>query len=238
MINKMECWECGKEIEVEVEEYYNPSNLKVYDKEWNARKNLHKREYCTECKKEVSETKKEEIREYTILKSKLMIQRAIKLMEIQNIDVYEYQEAIEAVSETFLEDMTKFRSSEEIVATIILVQSGFKLKTNYKIGRYTADIYIPSLTCIVEIDGYMHRNEEVKLKDGNKDIYIRNLLGSEWEIIRIPTKFIDEKAEEIVSAIIELKSKMMELRETNRGFLPYGYSETQNAVYNKILKKK
>lgn len=235
-IKKVKCWECGNDIEVSTENYNNPYHLKTYDKEWNARKNIYKREYCNECR--LMHDKK--IREYKKMHqeigAKLMIERAIRIMEKQNIDLYEYKDAVHAIEKSYMENLERFRSAEEIVATIILIQHETKVKNNFKIGRYTADIYIQSLTCIVEIDGFMHGNEEVKLKDGNKDIYIRQLLGREWEVVRIPTKYIHEKAENLISAIIELKSKMMLLRQENNGLLPYNFSKSMDAVYRKILK--
>jgi very-short-patch-repair endonuclease len=238
MIKKVKCWGCEKEIEIQVEEYYNPHNLKVYDKEWNNRKNLNKREYCKECQQKHSATIKKHREEYSKLSARLMIERAIKIIERQNIDVYEYREAIDVVEESFIENLERFRSAEEIVATIILIQHEIGVKNNFKIGKYIADIYIQSLTCIIEIDGYMHDRENIKEKDGSKDIYIRSLLGNQWEVIRIPTKYINENVENLVSAIIELKSNMMKLREDNGGLLPYGYSRTLNKSYDKILKTK
>ena len=82
----------------------------------------------------------------------------------------------------------------------------------------------------------MHSSEKAKTRDGDKDLYIRQLLGKEWEVIRIPTKYIHEKAENLISAIIEIKSKMKELREENYGLLPYNFSKTMDATYRKILK--
>ena len=236
MMKTVKCWNCNKKINVSVEEYYNPYNLKTYDKDWKNRKNLHKREYCNECRKDHEKELRSYRQEYARLNSVLMVERAIRIMERQNIDIYEYKEAIEAVTEGFNENPERFRSAEEIVATIVLIQQSIKVKNNFKIGRYTADIYIQSLTSVVEIDGYMHEKASVKEKDGNKDIYIRSLLGSEWEVIRIPTKYIHVKAENLLSAIIELKAKMMEAREEGLGLLPYNFSKTMNAVYDKILK--
>jgi very-short-patch-repair endonuclease len=238
MIKKMKCWDCGKDIEVVVAEYHNPHNLNVYDKEWNNRKNLNRREFCTECKRKHNSNLKEIQREHLKLGAQLKTERAIRIIEQQNMDAYEYREAIEAVSECYMENPERFRSSEEVVATIVLIHHEIKVKNNYKVGQYIADIYVPSLTCIVEIDGYMHNSKEAALKDGNKDNYIRRLLGSEWEVVRIPTKFINENAENLVSAIIELKANMMKLREENGGYLPYNFSKTQNAVYDKVLKRK
>lgn len=235
---RVKCWNCNKDMNVSVDEYYNPYKLKVYDKEWNARKNINKREFCTECQQEHDETIKKYKEEHRKLSAKLMIERAIRIMERQNIDMYEYCEAVKAIEESFMENLERFRSAEEIVATIILIQHEIRVKNNFKIGKYIADIYIQSLACVVEIDGYMHDKESIKEKDGNKDIYIRHLLGNQWEVIRIPTKYINENAENLISAIIELKSNMMELRKANEGLLPYGYSKTLNKSYDKILKSK
>lgn len=236
MIKKISCWECGKEVEVEKEEYNNPFHLKTYDKEWKSKTNKNKREFCKECKETILEEKKSRYGTYLKLKAEFMVDRAIMLMERQNINVYEYKQSIDAIAERFKEDIAMFRSSDEIVAATILIQHGIPIKTNYKIGSYTADIFVSSLSCIIEVDGYYHENDKAKFKDGTKDLYIRHLLGKEWEVVRIPTKYIEKNAENLISAIIELKSKMMQIREQNGGFLPYDFSKTMNAVYNKLLK--
>lgn len=233
---KSKCWNCNKDIKVQVEEYYNPYKLTVYDKEWNSRKNINKREFCNECKRDHDKRLREIRQKSKELEAELRMERAIRIMERQNIHLYEYRDAIKLVSSAYNNELERFRSAEEIVATIILIQHGIAVKNNFKIGKYKADIYIQSLTCIVEIDGFLHNNEKAKLKDGNKDIYIRSALGREWEIVRIPTKYIETKAENLISAIIEVKSTMMELREENCGFLPYDFSESMNAVYRRILK--
>lgn len=236
MTKQVKCWGCGKEIEVKQDVYYNPHKLITYDREWRNRKNINKREFCNECKQLHESVLRERREIYAKAGAKLMVERAIRIMERQNIDVYEYKEAIQAVEEGFNKNLERFRSAEEIVATAILIQHEIRVKNNFKIGKYTADIYIQSLTCVVEIDGFMHNSEKAKARDGDKDIYIRHLLGNEWEIIRIPTKYIHEKAENLISAIIEIKSKMRELREENCGLLPYNFSKTMDATYRKILK--
>lgn len=236
-MNKIvECWSCGKKIKIKQDEYYNPYKLVTYDREWKARKNINKREFCNECNQLHKKGLRENKKVYAEIGAKLMIERAIRIMERQNINAYEYKDAIQAIEESFNENLERYRSAEEIVATIILIQHEVRVKNNFKIGKYAADIYIQSLACIVEIDGYMHSSEKAKTRDGDKDLYIRQLLGKEWEVIRIPTKYIHEKAENLISAIIEIKSKMKELREENYGLLPYNFSKTMDATYRKILK--
>ena len=144
MIKHSKCWKCGADIKITVKEYNNPYKLITYDKQMNTKKNMHKREYCKSCKAETEAQRKIENEQYIALKTKAMIERAIILMEQQNIDVYEYKEAINAVSEKFTKDSKKFRSADEIVTAIILIQHKIPIKANYKIGIYTADIFILS----------------------------------------------------------------------------------------------
>ena len=166
-----------------------------------------------------------------------MVERAIKSMEHQGIKIYDYKEAIESVSEFFMEDTTRFRSSEEVIAAIILIQNRVKINVNHKIDRYTVDIMAPDLKCIIEIDGYMHNaNEEMRILDGGRDVNLRRILGSEWETIRIPTKYINENAELLLRAVLEMKSQMQKLRESNSGIIPDGFSRRYNSLYKKVKK--
>lgn len=228
MIVKCNCWKCNKEIEVE--KNHDPFYT------WNSPiphepKNKYKREYCAKCLADVDSENIEMREKYLYYKAKMMIERAITIMEHQNIDVYKYKEAIEAVEEKFLHDTNKFKSSEEIIAAIIFIQNRIKIKVNYPLGKYTADIVVPSLKCIVEIDGYFHNNEEVYAKDGRRDIELRSALGEEWETIRIPTKFLEKNAEKIVDAVKEMKVEIQKIRKRNQGILPEWFAKRYKAYY-------
>lgn len=212
---KKTCWICKEEIETG---------------------STNKREYCSNCRKVAKLQFDSDKKAYDKLKAKMMIERSLQIMEKQGIDVYEYLEEINHVSKTLMEDYTKFRSAEEMVACVILIANNIKVTPNYKIGSYIVDFFIPTLTCIVEIDGYTHESEKKKLEDGGRDDFFRTMLGQEWETIRIPTKFINKNAEQLISAILELKASRISSRKSYGGFLPYGYSKTQDAVYRKLLK--
>ena len=228
----LKCWECQKEIEAarDVEPYFSWRTGQYYDAKFK-----YRRVYCAECDERVKKQYKSEHEMYISLKSKFMLERAINIIEEQNIDVYEYEEAIKAVSEKLLANPQKFKSAEEVVSAIVLISNRIHIKVNHKVGKYIADILIPSLSCVVEIDGYTHNSEKVSAADGKRDVDMRNMLGREWETVRIPTRFIHQNALKLPDAIIGLKKAMQEQRAKNNGILPDAFAKRFRAHYKKIL---
>ena len=213
----VKCWSCGKESDA--------------PREW---KYSYKREYCPECRKKHDEEYSHTVKQYVCLKSKIMVERAIKSLERQNINIYDYREAIDAVKEYSSEKPDKFMSSQEIIAAIILIDNEIAIKPQYKIKNYQVDFAIPSLKIILEIDGYMHNYSQ--LKDSKRDIDLRMVLGKEWEVVRIPTKYIDENAEMLVEAMKAVKAEKQKIRAQYSGTIPEWYSKQAKASYKKIFK--
>lgn len=177
----MKCWVCGKEIS------YSDSNV---------------RQCCKECADKRTAELKHDKELYTILKKKVMFERAMDLMEKQGCKMGQYRSATIVVQKYLYANPDKFDSADEIVAAVVLIKNGLQIKTQVKIGKYQVDILIPSLKVVLEIDGIMHK---LKLCESERDRYIESELGPEWDVIRIGTHHIEQKADKLVDAIHALK---------------------------------
>jgi very-short-patch-repair endonuclease len=238
----VDCWICGKDVDYDYESNFKNAKVdkQVFytpDEQEEILDNTGQcaRTYCADCGTTVQEEYQADLAEYIRLKSKLMVNRAITNLERQILDIYDYQAAIEVVSEFGANNPEKFMSSQEVIAAIILVHNEIKATVQYKILNYQVDFYLPTLKVVLEIDGFMHDYSEVK--DSRRDINIRDELGADWEVIRIPTKYIDENAKVLPEAIIETKKYKQKLRRQNHGVIPDWYSKREQKNYKRILGK-
>jgi len=240
---EVKCWECGKQFERDLKSEWETLNLTkiMKAKEYEAPKPVPekpwKRLYCAECEKEQREFVAETKRIYIKTKTLVTYERAIKMLERQGIDIYSYEEAIKKVEEYALLNPEKFDSSHEMIAAVVLIKNGVSVNPQYKIDKYRVDFYIPQYKCILEIDGALHKHQ--LLYDSNRDIKIRQLLGAEWEVVRVPTKHLEENASALVTAIKQLKRKKQEVRNANGGIIPSYYSKrdkAKSAEAERILK--
>lgn len=211
------CWECGKEgankFDLKKAEY-------LYGEFWEYVP-VSQRCYCDECFTRVVEERKADRDNYVRLKKKLMFERAVRLLERQDVDLYEYKEALEVVRKYSSENLNMFDSADEMVAAAVLIKNGKKIKTQHKVGAYRVDFYIPSMKIVLEIDGDRHKYS--KKRDSERDIKIRQELGQDVEIIRIDTKYIEANAKMLVEAIKTLREERQKLRSKNFGYLPEWY---------------
>ncbi len=158
--------------------------------------------YCDSCFRKVMEQRRKDHAEYVRLKKKLMFERAVCILERQDLCIYDYKEAINAVREFAEEHPDKFDSAYEMIAAIILVDNEIECKPQYKVGDYQCDFCIPAWKVILEIDGDRHRHR--KEYDSDRDKAIVAMLGEEWQIVRIKTEYLDMKADLLVEAIKEV----------------------------------
>lgn len=198
----MDCWICGKPA---------TKTRPVFDGFCYTTPELsrHRRCYCDKCYKKVEREEVEERKLYVKLKKKEMFRKAVRLLEGQDTDMYEYREAIEVVGEFIESNVDKFDSSYEVLTAIILVQNRIYAKTQYKVGPYQVDFLLPDQMVVLEIDGERHKHK--KSYDSVRDKFIKKKLGPHWEIVRIPTEHLDKDAKKIPIAI----DKVLEYRETN-----------------------
>ncbi|MBQ1293903.1 MAG: DUF559 domain-containing protein [Clostridiales bacterium] len=198
----MKCWVCGKSA---------TQTRPIFDgRSWMTPDLTEfRRCYCKDCFNKTISTESKERKEYIKLKKHEMFRKAVKLLEEQNTNMYEFKEAIEVVQDFVEDNVDKFDSSYEVLTAIILVQNRIYSKMQYKVGKYQVDFLLPDLLVVLEIDGERHKHK--KDYDTVRDRFIKKELGPYWEIIRIPTEHLDKNAKKIPEAI----NKVLEYRETN-----------------------
>jgi very-short-patch-repair endonuclease len=165
--------------------------------------------YCDKCYKELEQTESEERKTYVRLRKREMFRKAVKILESQNTNMYQYKEAIEVVHDFLEDNIDKADSSYEILTAIVLVQNRIYSKMQYKVGKYQVDFLLPDYMVVLEIDGERHKHR--KEYDSQRDKFIKKQLGVHWEIIRLSTDDLDKNAKKIPKAI----DKVLEYRETN-----------------------
>ena len=199
----MKCWICGKEAELARRDLKSGNQ-----KPLNPKENV--RCYCRECLDAERAKEADETNEYVRLKKRKMFRLALDKLESQSADMYEYKEAIEVVGDALADDLDKFDSSYEMLAAIILVQNRMYAKTQYKIGDYQVDFYLPDECVVLEIDGDRHRHR--RDYDSIRDEYIRRTLGRPWEVVRIPTELLDKSAVRLP----EMIERVLDYRDTGK----------------------
>lgn len=210
------CWRCG--------EYFDGYNS-------------HSREYCGDCSELFKQEDKQLMNEYLEKKIRIMWRRAVNNLEKQSLRMDDYYYEAQAVLDLALSNYSKFRSSPEMMAAMELLKNNIKIKTEYKILKYRVDFFLPDLKVVLEIDGRLH-DFKIK-KDSNRDVAILaelNKNGSGWEVIRIPTKYIEQNVAQLVPAIKTLYKERQRLRRKHGGFLPAYYSKHDTAQQLKVIK--
>lgn len=196
----MKCWNCNEEATItRTHCYYDKSAHKLYtDFKLNEPVNTQ-RCYCQSCYDKEIQRQEFEEQQFVRLKKRRMLETAIRTLEKQHIPIYRYKDAIKAVEEYIEGDVDKFDSSYEMIAAIVLIHNKIRCKLQYKIGRYQVDMLLPDLFVALEIDGERHKGR--KEYDSERDLTIKMVLGSEWEIVRIKTDYLDQNATKLLSAI-------------------------------------
>ena len=204
------CWKCGKQIKT------------FYGEQYTGR-------FCEGCYEEHASEHKATVTEYLSLKTRIMFERAMRFMEKAGCNMTEYKRYALAVKRHSESNPEEYKSSHEIIAAVVLLKSGCDISMNHKVGSFLVDVFIPEKHVCLEIDGERHTGKE--LQDSNRDTKIRQALGEEWEVIRIPTKHIEENPDRIPDAIDALYKQKKKLRKQNGGFLPNSYSRREQAKY-------
>lgn len=223
------CWVCGETATVFPKVIYQGEEYRrlkdFIDWPMAVMGEKQQRGYCDKCAREEFERRKRDREEYVMLKKLLMMERAIRIMEKQSLDIYEYRDAIKAVSEYSSENQQKFDSSHEMIAAIIAIENETIAKIGFKVGAYTVDILLPELKIALEIDGDRHAHK--LYYDNERDKAIRIELGKEWEVVRIRTEYIEENAELIIEAAKTIREEKQRIRKENAGILPEWYSKRE-----------
>ena len=198
---KIKCWECGRIATKTVPHSYYDAECDDYI-EWlpqTQEPSQWYRCYCDDCYEKVHDEEQAELKQYIILKKRIMFRKACNLLEKQGVDMYAYKEAIQVVEEHMQNNPDKYDSSYEAVAAMVLVQNRIYSKMQYKIGKYQVDFLLPELGIVLEIDGERHKYS--RGKDSKRDEYIKKELGYGWDIIRIKTEYLDMNASKLVDAL-------------------------------------
>lgn len=208
------CWMCGKPVQID---WYEPQ----------------KRVYCEECEKKHREQYKKTVSEYTLLKLRVMHERALRMMETAGCYMHEYVDIAQQVLQEALQNTDQFQSADEFAAAMVLTSNGYQYEMQKPVAKYKVDFYIPELFICLEIDGEMH---EIRTdKDSKRDVDIRHELGEKWEVIRIPTKYLEQNPEALPDAIEASYKQKKKYRKENCGFLPNSYSKRQAAYYKDAM---
>lgn len=196
----MRCWECGKEATCRRRIGHLPEHTGLGEMDFLIQDEPYtQRCYCKECFEKHMKRLREENELFVKIKKRRMLETALDCLEHQNVNMYSYQAAIKVVEEFVEENPDKFDSSYEMVAAIVLIKNRIKCKMQYKIGNYQVDILLPDLFVALEIDGDRHAHR--KKYDSERDMTIKMMLGSQWEIVRIKTEYLDQHADRLLNAI-------------------------------------
>lgn len=205
-MNIYPCWNCGSMVSV-------PRKYQA-------------RIFCEGCKEIHEADKRTTLNEYLEKKMVIMWERAVNNIEKQEKTyMADYYDEALYVKELALKDYNKFQSSAEMMAAMELLRSRVKAKMQHKILRYRVDFFLPQLKVVLEVDGKLH--DFSQKKDSNRDVAILSELNSTekgWEIVRIPTKYLEENLGQLVPAIIAVKKEKQKLRRANNGFIPASFS--------------
>lgn len=198
-------------------------------------KYIDSRYFHDDCFEEYKREKEDTLENYVQLKIKVMHERALRILEKQKANLELYYDESQAVLEKALEEPNKFLSSHEMIAAMELLKNRIAFKKEYRIGKHKVDFLIPSMKVILEIDGKTHDYKRVK--DTKRDNDILNVLNEKekgWEVIRIPTKHIEDNVSKLKQAIIEIKKHKQNLRKENHGFIPSRFSKRDKNYYESL----
>ena len=190
------------------------------------------RRFCEKCETEHVERYKGIVNEYAMLKNRVTFERAMRLMEKAGCKMSKYKRFARAVERHSAENPEMYRSSDEMIAAVVLLEAGYDFEMNKAVGKYVVDIFIPGMCVCLEIDGDRHKYS--KKQDGQRDLDIRHMLGSKWEIVRIPTKYIEKEPWKVAEAVKSVYDLKKETRAKNDGILPESYSSSVKAYYDGV----
>jgi very-short-patch-repair endonuclease len=207
------CWRCGKE------------HLFIYEPT--------ERVYCPECRQAKAIEHEAKVKQYVKLKMDLMLERALCIMERSGkVSMDSIREPFERLSKRFEQGEEEYKSGEEVVAALILMDNGFEFEANKRIGRYVVDFYIPKLKAILEIDGREHDLRTIY--DSKRDLEIRQSLPPDWEIVRIKTEFVAVNPSKIPEAVEQMRNEKQRIRKEHGGIIPEHFSAREKDLYKAV----
>ncbi len=113
--------------------------------------------------------------------------------QVKNFD--SYKEAIEIAKKR----TERYDSIPEVLVAIELIELGYSIIPQQKVGRYRVDFAIPAEKLIIEVDGGLyHPNGPKAGRDGD----IQLSLGLDWKILHIPADWISNHIKMLKKVII------------------------------------
>lgn len=183
------------------------------------------RPMCPECRERYSEEYERNIQAYTKLKSYFRIERAKRCFE-KSVHYDEWGAAMDVVEEYIFKNPKKADSTEEVVVIAALIGSEITVKPQERVGNMRVDMVLPDDKIVVEVDGPTHNH--TKERDERRDACVRKILGSDWDVVRLPTEFINKHPGRIADAVYYVRKAQRELRKRTGGAI--------KMPSNKILK--
>ncbi|WP_112661759.1 endonuclease domain-containing protein [Microvirga flavescens] len=92
------------------------------------------------------------------------------------------------------------RAEEAVWQVLRAGRLGFKFKRQVPIGIYTVDFVCLEKRLVVEVDGPLHENDEQRLKDERRDLW---LMPQGFEILRLPSGLVIGSVEIAAQRILE-----------------------------------
>lgn len=209
------CWDCGKEVDVEG-------------------RVGRTRFFCADCGATHNQRFTEMEKEAARLRIELMYERALRTLEKQNAPMGEYVVPARVIKEKLRKKPTLFQSAPEIVAAMELLRNHVLLQRNATVAGHKVDLLLPGEKIALEIDGYMH--DQARLEDYQLDRRIRESLGVEWEVVRIPVCHVEKNVRQLLRAIRDIKAYKRQVRNKHAGIIPRWYSKRNDAAWREIEK--
>jgi len=209
------CWVCGKPATETPTKSDNIFYSDVPETQYRA--------FCPRCASEYMSKRNSDKTLYLIIKTRLMIERAVRLLEHQPVNIDDYRDAILKATEYFSNHPNKADSADEILAAIGLLNEGVHFQMQAKVGKRTVDILIPGIKTVLEVDGERHANR--LYYDNERDKEILKDLGDGWEIVHIKTEYIEQNVKQLYKAVTVIRSNKQLLRQQNNGEIPEGFSK-------------
>ncbi len=135
---------------------------------------------------------------YKHQRNELKYERAIERLEKQNIFYDRNKEAFELIHK-YIHKAGWFSSIEEIMTAVFLTTKGYKIIHQQKIAQYKVDFVIKDKKTIVEIDGNIYHAD--KEKEAMRDFVIKKILGMDWKILHVDTKYVNSNIKRLQAAI-------------------------------------
>ncbi len=81
---------------------------------------------------------------------------------------------------------------------------GYKFRRQHPLGIYIADFYCHSLLLVVELDGTVHQDAEVRIKDEQRQ---KHLEGDGLKVIRFTNHQVEKELETVIARLEEILRK-------------------------------